>query len=139
VTAEGSRPTVGGYAHVALAVRDLAAMIQMLEAFGFEVTKRKEIAGEGTSHLVTNGPATFDLLDSAGTSGMLAGFIERRGPGVHHVCLRVQSLDRALDISDKLGLRRADAEIREDQDGRLAFLHPSSTQGLLLGFFEPRG
>src|SRR5438445_7409005 len=107
-------------AHVGLAVTDLARMVEILEAFGYEVVARKEIAGQGSSNVLRAGGSAFDLLNPTVSGGQLDRFIARRGPGLHHVCLEVDDLDRALDVARRLDLPPAGPEIA-DADGRLVF------------------
>lgn len=130
-------PLVTGFSHVGLAVNDVERMVDILRAFGYEVVARKQIVGQGTSRVMRSGTSAFDLLDPNVADGRLARFVQHRGPGLHHVCVEVSDLEAAVEVADRLQLRHADKPI-EDEDGRLVFVHPISTQGLLLGLFQPR-
>lgn len=129
---------VESFAHVGVAVTDIQRMLDIFQAFGYELVQRKDIVGQGTSHIVRSGTSAFDLLSPTTDQSDLARFIDRRGPGLHHVCLTVESLNRAVHVADRLDLRGANPKVIEDDDGKLAFLHPRATQGMLIGLFEPR-
>ena len=83
------------------------------------------------------GDSQIELLSPVTTDGPVAKFLDRRGPGIHHVCLRVPDLDAALARCRERGYRLVDAEPRIGHGGRrIAFLHPKSTAGILLELTE---
>ena len=78
-----------------------------------------------------------ELLEPESSDGPIAKFIERRGPGIHHICFRVPDLDAALQRCSSLGYRLVDKKPRSGAHGaRIAFLHPKSTSGILLELTE---
>jgi len=83
------------------------------------------------------GDSEVELLEPLTPDGPIAKFIERRGPGIHHVCYRVADLDVALDRARAAGYRLVDEQPRHGFGGhRVAFLHPKSTAGILIELTE---
>ena len=83
------------------------------------------------------GDADVELLEPKTADGPIAKFLAKRGPGIHHVCYRVDDLDHALARCRAAGYRVVDAEPRIGAGGkRIAFLHPKSTSGILVELTE---
>jgi methylmalonyl-CoA/ethylmalonyl-CoA epimerase len=83
------------------------------------------------------GPSLVELLEADQPDSPIAKFIAKRGPGIHHVCFAVDDLDATLDRCRAAGIRLIDQTPRTGADGkRIAFLHPSSTAGVLLELTE---
>src|SRR3989304_452244 len=82
--------------------------------------------------------APLDDADGARIAGPpIAKFLEKRGPGLHHVCFQVDDLDAALQRCRDAGVVLADETPRKGAEGkRIAFLHPKSTGGVLLALTE---
>jgi methylmalonyl-CoA/ethylmalonyl-CoA epimerase len=83
------------------------------------------------------GPSLVELLEADQPDSPIAKFIAKRGPGIHHVCFAVDDLDATLERCRAAGIRLIDQTPRTGADGkRIAFLHPSSTAGVLLELTE---
>jgi methylmalonyl-CoA/ethylmalonyl-CoA epimerase len=83
------------------------------------------------------GPSLVELLEADQPDSPIAKFIAKRGPGIHHVCFVVDDLDATLERCRAAGIRLIDQTPRTGADGkRIAFLHPSSTAGVLLELTE---
>jgi methylmalonyl-CoA/ethylmalonyl-CoA epimerase len=83
------------------------------------------------------GETDVELLEPVTPDGPIAKFLDRRGPGIHHVCYRVSNLDAALARAAAAGFRLVDQEPRLGAGGhRIAFLHPKSTAGILIELTE---
>jgi methylmalonyl-CoA/ethylmalonyl-CoA epimerase len=83
------------------------------------------------------GPSQVELLSPVSPDSPVARFLERRGPGIHHVCYRVPDLDAALAACRTRGYRLVDDVPRTGHGGRrIAFVHPRSTAGILLELTE---
>jgi methylmalonyl-CoA/ethylmalonyl-CoA epimerase len=79
----------------------------------------------------------IEVLESTAADGAIARFIERRGEGLHHIALRVDNIDAALDELKEKGIRLIDEKPRNGTGGsRIAFVHPKSTHGVLLELVE---
>jgi len=83
------------------------------------------------------GPVDVELLEPSDPTSPIAKFLAKRGPGIHHVCYRVADLDAALERCKSAGYRLIDEKPRRGAGGqRIAFLHPKSTNGILLELTE---
>ena len=83
------------------------------------------------------GESLVELLESASPDTPIGRFIARRGPGIHHVCFKVDDLDATLERCRTAGLRLIDERPRMGAEGvRIAFLHPSTTGGILIELSE---
>jgi methylmalonyl-CoA/ethylmalonyl-CoA epimerase len=83
------------------------------------------------------GPVDVELLEPSDPAGPVAKFLAKRGPGIHHVCYRVPDLAAALERCKAAGYRLIDETPRHGAGGRrIAFLHPKSTNGILLELTE---
>jgi methylmalonyl-CoA/ethylmalonyl-CoA epimerase len=121
--------------HIGIAVGDLAqALAFYRDALGLEVEPPEEVASQRVrAHFVPVGEATLELLEPTSPDSPIAKFIEKRGPGVHHVTLRVDDIREALARLTARGVRLIDASPREGAEGALiAFVHPASTHGVLV-------
>jgi methylmalonyl-CoA/ethylmalonyl-CoA epimerase len=79
------------------------------------------------------GDALVELLESDVPDSPIGRFLEKRGPGIHHICFSVDDLDGTLVRCREAGMRLIDELPRVGAEGkRIAFLHPSSTGGILV-------
>ena len=121
--------------HIGIAVGDLAqALAFYRDALGLEVEPPEEVPSQRVrAHFVPVGEATIELLEPTSGDSPIAKFIEKRGPGVHHVTLRVDDIREALGRLKARGVRLIDQTPREGAEGALiAFVHPASTHGVLV-------
>jgi len=83
------------------------------------------------------GESLVELLEAKATDTPIGKFVSRRGPGIHHICFAVDDLNATLDRCRRAGVRLIDETPRSGADGkRIAFLHPSSTGGVLVELTE---
>jgi methylmalonyl-CoA/ethylmalonyl-CoA epimerase len=83
------------------------------------------------------GDSLIELLEPAGDDTPIGKFVARRGPGIHHICFSVDDLDAALERCRAAGVRLIDDQPRLGAEGkRIAFIHPSSTAGILIELSE---
>jgi methylmalonyl-CoA/ethylmalonyl-CoA epimerase len=120
-------------AHVGVAVASIAEALPFYrDVLGLPVAP-PESADGATIVAVSLGATQLELLESADPAGPVARYLARRGPGLHHVCLRVPDLDGALARCRAAGYRLIDESPRPGAHGRrVAFIHPSATAGILL-------
>ena len=121
--------------HVGIAVGDLSqALAFYRDALGLDVEPPEDVPSQRVrAHFVPVGEATIELLEPTSADSPIARFIEKRGPGVHHVTLRVDDLRGTLAGLKARGVRLIDQEPREGAEGALiAFVHPASTHGVLV-------
>ena len=121
--------------HIGIAVKDLEAAIAFYrDALGLEIEPPEEIASQQVrAHFARVGDARLELLEATAPESPIARSIDRRGPGLHHITLRVPDLRAVLARLRRRGVRMIDEEPRPGAEGSLmAFVHPSSTGGVLI-------
>jgi LAO/AO transport system kinase len=121
--------------HVGIAIADVADAIAFYrDGLGLEVAFTEEVASQGVrAHFVPVGGASLELLEATTAASPIAKFVGKRGPGVHHITLRVSDIRASLAHLASRGVRLIDAEPRTGAEGALvAFVHPSSAHGVLL-------
>lgn len=125
--------------HLGIAVRSLEASLRFYrDALGLKAEGPEEVAAEGVRiSFLQAGETRIELLEPLGPASTVAKFLDKRGEGIHHVCLRVERLDETL-----AGLRARGVEIiapapRIGAGGRrIAFIHPRSAGGVLVELVE---
>ena len=124
-------------AHVGVAVTDLdAALTFYRDVLGLTPHPAEEADGAAIVS-IPFGDSDVELLSPLRTDSPIARFLERRGPGIHHICYRVPDLDAALASCRAAGYRLVDDVPRTGAGGRrIAFVHPKATAGILLELTE---
>jgi methylmalonyl-CoA/ethylmalonyl-CoA epimerase len=124
-------------AHVGIAVPDLEASLAFYRDVLGLTPGPPEAADGATIVSLAFGESEVELLAPLGPDGPIARFLERRGPGIHHICYRVPDLDAALAACRSAGYRLVDEVPRIGAGGRrIAFVHPKATGGILLELTE---
>lgn len=121
--------------HVGIAVKDLEAALQFYrDALGLEVEAPEDVPSQQVrAHFVPVGQSSLELLLATAPQSPIAKFIEKRGPGLHHITLRVDDIHAALAQLKARGAKLVDNQPRPGAEGALvAFIHPSSAQGVLV-------
>lgn len=121
--------------HIGIAVADLdAALAFYRDALGLEISAPHEVPTEQVrATFVPVGGPSLELLEAMAPDSTIARFIDRRGPGIHHLTLRVDDLSAALARLKARGVRLIDEQPRSGAHGsRVAFVHPQGTGGVLV-------
>lgn len=123
--------------HVGVATRDAAGLIDLFGGlFDAPVVHEETVDGMAVAFLELGNGGYVELLEPA-DGGAVADYLDREGPGVHHVALATDDLPRALDRARDLGVELVDDEPRAGAWGHaVAFCHPRSTGGVLVEFVE---
>lgn len=122
--------------HVAVAVRDVSRALERYRALGFTPVRVEDVPGGIRSHVVRSGNAYLEILESTSESSDVATFLDKRGEGLHHLCLRVESLSDATEAVEVAGCSLISASPSIDARGRRVFIHPASNAGVLTGLVE---
>ncbi len=124
-------------AHIGLAVHSNDALRPLLrDILGLEDAVLTDSDGARIAGYVA-GDALIELLEPSVPGTPIAKFIEKRGAGIHHLCLAVDDLDATLARCRAAGVVVIDQEPRRGAEGkRVAFLHPKSTAGILIELSE---
>jgi methylmalonyl-CoA/ethylmalonyl-CoA epimerase len=124
-------------AHIGIAVPSIRDALSFYRDVLGVAPGPKETADGATIVSLRFGDVAIELLEPANPSGPVAKFLAKRGPGIHHVCYRVTDLDAALERCRAAGYQLVDETPRHGAGGRrIAFLHPKSTNGILLELTE---
>jgi methylmalonyl-CoA/ethylmalonyl-CoA epimerase len=125
--------------HIGIAVSDLAAALAFYrDALGLEIEAPEEVASQRVrAHFIPTGEAALELLEATAEDSPIAKYVAKRGPGLHHITLRVDDIDAALAELKVRGVRLVDEAARPGAHGsRVAFVHPASTHGVLIELKE---
>lgn len=126
--------------HIGVAVEDLDAAIDLYgESFQMELAHRETVESQGVEAVLLDvGDGHVELLGPLGPETAVGKFLQRKGPGLHHVAYAVDDIDATLVRLAALGLEMIDSEPRVGiRESRVAFLHPRSTGGVLTEIVEP--
>ena len=126
--------------HIGVAVEDLDAAIRLYESsFEMALAHRETVESQGVeAALLDVGDGHVELLRPLGADTAVGKFIDRKGPGLHHVAYAVDDIDSTLVSLRDAGLELIDSEARTGiRASRVAFLHPRSTGGVLTELVEP--
>ena len=120
--------------HVCIAVRDIEASLSFYaRIFGTRGGEAVDIADQGVrAALVRVGGSQLEFIQPTDPEGGVARFLDRRGEGVHHICFEVEGLQDTLDRLQQSGVDLIDTAPREGLSGSIAFIHPRSTNGVLV-------
>ncbi|HJU87839.1 MAG TPA: methylmalonyl-CoA epimerase [Gemmatimonadaceae bacterium] len=134
---ESRRPSPPRIAHIGIAVRTLDELRPLyrdvlgLPEIDLDNSDGAAIAG------FRAGDSLVELLESREAGSPIDRFVQRRGPGIHHICFFVDDLSEALDRCRAAGIRLIDETPRIGAEGKpIAFLHPASTGGVLIELSE---
>jgi methylmalonyl-CoA epimerase len=121
--------------HIGIAVQDIdKALAFYRDALGLDVHAPEDVVTERVrARAIPVGGPSLELLEATAPDSAIATYIGRRGPGLHHVTLRVDDLRAALAHLSARGVRLINSEPRPGAEGSLvAFIHPSSAHGVLV-------
>ena len=121
--------------HIGIAVSDLTQSLAFFhDALGLELEAPEEVPAQRVrAHFLQAGEAAIELVEPTSDDSAVARFIARRGPGIHHLALRVDDIVAALAELKAKGVRLIDETPRPGaHDSLVAFIHPSSAHGVLV-------
>jgi methylmalonyl-CoA epimerase len=121
--------------HVGIAVRNLEeSLLFFRDALGLDVAPPEDVAAQKVrAQFVPTGAASLELLEATSTDSAIAKFLDKRGPGLHHITLRVDDIRAALAQLRERHVTLIDEEPRVGAEGSIvAFIHPKSAQGVLV-------
>jgi methylmalonyl-CoA/ethylmalonyl-CoA epimerase len=121
--------------HIGIAVKSLSEAIKIYEdAIGLQVSGYDQVDEQGVRVAMLNiGESRIELLEPTGPDSPIEKFMRKRGEGIHHIAVTVENIEKALERLKASGIRLVDNEPRKGaHNTRVAFIHPSSTHGVLL-------
>lgn len=135
-------PEIKRINHVALIVEDVnAALLFWQNILGIDPSHISEVPAEAARvAFLPVGESEIELVQPVTPDSGLHRFLEKRGPGMHHLCLEVTGLPELLRQLKAKGIQLIDEEPKTSGDGRLyAFVHPKSTHGVLVELYQLAG
>jgi methylmalonyl-CoA/ethylmalonyl-CoA epimerase len=121
--------------HIGIATRRIDEALELWqEALGLQVDFREEVKDQGVRvAMLPIGETHIELLEPLSPDSPVGKFLEKRGPGIHHVAVRVKDIRASLAKLKEKGTRLIDETPRQGARGCLvAFVHPASANGVLL-------
>ena len=125
--------------HIGVAVDDLDGAIALYgQRLGMELQHRETVEEQGVEAVLLGvGESHVELLRPLGPDTAVARFLDRNGPGLHHVAYGTDDIEQALESVRSAGLELIDEQPRKGiRNSRVAFLHPKSTGGVLTELVE---
>lgn len=121
--------------HIGIAISNLDESLAFFrDAIGLELEPAEEVPSQRVrAHFLPAGQASVELVEPTADDSPIAKYVAKRGPGLHHLCLRVEDIHAALAELKGKGVRLIDETPRPGAHHSLvAFIHPSSTHGVLV-------
>lgn len=128
--------------HIAIAVHDTADALRLyVDLLGLHLQSTEIAPAENLKITFLSGPnVRVEILEPLPGESAVSRFLEKRGEGLHHVCFVVPNLPAMLQTFARAGYQLVDQEPRLGIHGqRLAFVHPKSTNGVMLELYERPG
>jgi methylmalonyl-CoA/ethylmalonyl-CoA epimerase len=124
--------------HIGIAVSSIDDALGIYRALGLSESARETVGGQGVvTAFLPLGETRLELLQPTGADSPIAKFLAKRGPGIHHLCFEVADLEGALATLTAAGYRLVNDRPVPGADGRrVAFLHPSAGNGVLIELSE---
>jgi methylmalonyl-CoA/ethylmalonyl-CoA epimerase len=125
--------------HIGIAVSDLKQAIGFYETvLGLKCYHIEEVAEQKVrTAFFMVGQTKIELLESTDPEGPIGKFIEKKGEGIHHIAFAVEKIEDKLVHAEKMGVKLIDTKPRKGAEGLdIAFLHPKSTNGVLIELCE---
>ena len=125
--------------HIGLATESISEALRVFgDGLGLKVSGVEVVPGDNVRVLFAPvGESRFEFLEPVGDEGPLHKFLEKRGPGIHHICLEVEDLRGMLAHLSALGVELIDPTPRPGAHGTMvAFVHPRSANGVLVELVE---
>ena len=126
---------VSGIEHIAIAVHTLSDAVPFYrELLGLEFEGIEEVPEQKVRvAFLRLGTTRIELLEPTSDDSPISKFLEKRGPGLHHIALATDNLDERLTSLKEAGVRLIDETPKTGAEGKqIAFVHPKSTSGVLL-------
>ena len=124
--------------HIGIAVRKIDDALATWRALGVDVQHVEDVPTQGVkTAFLSVGDSNLELLEPLSEQSPIAKFLEKRGEGIHHICLRVDDLESHLARLKEQGFRLINESPVPGAHGcRVAFLHPSAGHGVLIELSE---
>jgi methylmalonyl-CoA epimerase len=122
--------------HIGVVVKDLEGAVRFYELIGAEIGGKVRVEDQGvTVQMIEIGNTRIELLTPF-KDGPVMRFLEKKGEGIHHICIEVPDISIMMERLKKEGYKLVDDSPRLGVEGLIAFIHPSSTNRVLFELKE---
>jgi methylmalonyl-CoA/ethylmalonyl-CoA epimerase len=128
--------------HVAIAVESIEKALPFYQALGFPSHHIEDVPSEKvrTCFLSLSNRVSVELLEAMDEESPIAKFLQKRGPGIHHMCYRVKNIEAVVEQVKKAGIQLInDVPRKGAHNCKVVFVHPKSSGGVLIEFSEKMG
>jgi methylmalonyl-CoA epimerase len=120
--------------HIAIAVNSADDALSVFDnLFGLKADHMEQIPDQGVKAAILRvGDTNIEFIEPTDPEGGVAKFIEKKGEGIHHICIEVDNIDEELRSLAARGVELIDKQARKGLAGKIGFLHPRATKGVLI-------
>ncbi|MBI5804673.1 methylmalonyl-CoA epimerase [candidate division TA06 bacterium] len=120
--------------HIGIAVKNIEEAAKLYTDLGLKIEGTEVVESQKVKvAFIGIGQSRIELLESTAPDGNIAKFIEAKGEGIHHLAVKVDNIEKALEELNAKGYQLIDKTPRIGAGGhKIAFLHPKATKGVLL-------
>ncbi len=132
-------PTVKRIHHIALLVDDIVSSVSVWkDILGIEPSRISDVPAEAARiAFIPLGESEIELVQPTTTDSGLSRYLEKHGPGMHHLCFEVDDIYELTEHLKARGIQLINEEPKVGEDGRIyAFIHPKSTHGVLVELYQ---
>lgn len=123
--------------HLGIAVKDLETAAEIYQAMGLSVSKIVDVPEQKVRvAFIPVGEVMIELVQPTSEDSPVAGYLAKKGEGMHHLALQVGDLSAALTELTDQGMQLIDKAPRRGAEGQIAFVHPKSTGRVLIELVE---
>lgn len=125
---------IKGIDHIAIAVNSADEALSVFDnVFGLKADHIEEIPDQGVkAATVRVGDTNIEFIEPINPESGVAKFLEKKGEGIHHICIEVDNIDEELNSLAAKGVELIDKKARKGLAGMIGFLHPRATKGVLI-------
>ncbi len=128
--------------HIGIAVENIEKAFEFYKALGYTEMKIEEVASEKVrvGFIAFANHVHIELLEPTSPESPIAKFLQKRGPGIHHICIKTDKIKTDLDNLKAAGMRLINESPKPGaKNCMVAFIHPASTNGVLLELSQEGG
>ena len=120
--------------HISIAVNNLDEGLKTFgNLLGIKPSHIEEVPDQGIkAAMIMVGDVEIELIEPTKPDSGVAKFLEKKGEGIHHICFEVDDVDKELESLASKGVELIDKQGRKGLAGKIGFIHPRSTQGVLI-------
>ncbi len=124
--------------HVAIVVRDIEESLKFWEsAMGLELHHVEDVPSQASKvAFIPIGDSEIELVQPTTEDSGMAAYLEKRGEGMHHLCIEVDDIEAKMQELKDAGVRMINDKPQELPNRKMAFIHPKSASGVLVELYE---